>query len=140
MNDYDNYFEANMKFINIGKKVSIIATICEQCVNITLDQKHNWASFTTVNENKQKQHWNVYRHPVDDMIFVVLMGVGNNEDDMSTWERFSESAGWARCAYDFSEIDEYGQDAIDDILLAIEVATNSIMKDLKLKKTVSMLK
>lgn len=123
-----------MEFINITKEFSIDAVICEQPVNIKIDQKHNCATFTTVNENKQKQYWNVYRHPVNDMMLVVLIGVGNNEDNMFTLGRYNESSVWVRCVYNFFEIGEYGnQKALNDILIAIEIATASIMKDLNKK-------
>lgn len=110
-----------MKIIKIAANITVTAEICGQVTKIEFYEKIGAAELILKNSEGIDEHWNIYE-AADDMLFAVILGVGNNKTDDKTWSTYSKSAGWWRCSSSLKNVRNSDMTAITDIVEAIENA------------------
>lgn len=137
MNDYNNYFEDYMKIINITTNTTITAEICGQVTKIEFYEKIGAAELILKNSEGIDEHWNIYE-AADDMLFAVILGVGNDKNDDKTWSTYSKTAGWWRCAYSLKNVRNSDMSVIIEIVDAIEDAIQVGRKMYEIQKIIDI--
>lgn len=126
-----------MKLIDVESKTSVTAIICDQLVHLHVDETtRNYATFTTKNKDGEHEHWIACSHPETHMIFVVLKGVGDEGVNMKNGLKFTKMSGYSYCSFGFNDIAVNDIEAVNDILVAIEIAVETMQDDIKLKTLV----
>lgn len=126
-----------MELIDVESNTSVTAIICDQLVHLHVDETtRDYATFTTKNKDGEHEHWIACSHQETGTIFVILDSVGDEGVNKKDGLKFTKMAGYAYCSFGFKDIAVNDIEAVDDILVAIEIAVETMQDDIKLKTLV----
>lgn len=74
----------------------------------------------------------------DDMVFVVLLGIGADKNNDATWENYCDAAGWWRSCHTFAEA-KTDIGAAEDLCDAIENCVKRVMSAYKIETVLKAL-